>query len=252
MKSSVDVGPDGAPLKRMSGFPSQFVEMSDALGRYEKIAASVESISRRLPPAQFPRALDICCGSGQWASAMADAGYDVIGIDASAAQVDAARRRCAVARFHVGEMAAPPQGPFDLVLNTYSSFGYGLTQEEDLNTLRAWGSTLRGGGCMVMELADLERARYVFGSSRHLVRGDGVHAPKEDLRMDWEQQLLFVDYTMGDWMWGGFTRLYSSAQLVSMLKSVGFDRVFAAGDFTGTLPKRPQDWLVLTCWKSEK
>lgn len=249
MKSNAETALEQATLKKMGGFPIKFVEMSDALGRYDKIAAAAGHLASRLPPAQFPRMLDICCGTGHWAAAMAGLGYRVTGIDSSEEQIEAARARCGEARFVVGDMAEPPAGPFDLVLNTYSSFGYGLTKDEDLRMLRAWWSVLRYGGCMILEMADIERARHVFGTSDRVVRGDGVKMPKEDLRMDWEQQMLFVDYTMGEWQWGGFTRFYSADELAGMLETAGFNRVSVAGDFSGMQPKRPEDWMVLTCWK---
>lgn len=249
MKSNADSHGGDTPLRKMGGFPIKFVEMSSALGRYDKIAAAAQQVALRLPPAEFPRVLDICCGTGHWAMAMSRLGFSVTGIDASEEQIEAARARCMDARFEVGDMADPPTGPFDLVLNTYSSFGYGLTKDEDLRMLRAWWAVLRAGGCMILEMADIERARHVFGQSDRVVRGDGVEVPKEDLRMDWDRQLLFVDYTMGEWQWGGFTRFYSADELADMLQAAGFDRVSISGDFSGTRPKRPEDWMVLTCWK---
>ncbi len=249
MKFSIETDVEQEPLKKMGGFPVEFVRMSDALGRYDKVAAAAGHLALRLPPAKFPRVLDICCGSGHWAAAMAGLGYRVTGIDASEDQIEAARARCGEVQFVVGDMAEPPAGPFDLVLNTYSSFGYGLTKDEDLRMLGAWWSVLRDGGCMTLEVADIERARHVFGTSDRVVRGDGVQVPKEDLRMDWAQQMLFVDYTMGDWRWGAFTRLYSADELSAMLEMAGFSRVSVAGDFSGMQPKRPEDWMVLTCWK---
>ena len=248
MTSSADTAGVQRPLQRMGGFPPQFVEMSNALGRYDKVAGAASAIAARFPAAEFPRALDICCGSGHWASALHDRGYAVTGVDASAEQLASARRRCPDATFILGDMAQPPGGPFDLAINTYSSFGYGLTVDEDLEMLRAWHRALRDGGVLVMEGADMERARHVFGNTDLVLRGDGVQTPLEELRMDWARQLLFVQYTMPDWTWGGFTRLYTAAQLADLLARAGFRDIAAAGDFRGR-PKRPEDWLVVTCRK---
>jgi ubiquinone/menaquinone biosynthesis C-methylase UbiE len=134
-------------------------------------------------------------------------------------------------------------------LNTYSSFGYGLSRYEDLETLMAWQRVLRPGGCLIMEVVDIERVKFVFGDSTRVVRGDGHRVPREDLQMDWDQQLLFVRYTMDSWTWSGFTRFYTSEQLREMLTQAGFARVTFSGAFDGVAPKRPEDWAVATCWK---
>ena len=54
---------------------------------------------------------DLGCGSGVWAAALLDAGYDVLGIDQSEALLEIARRRAPAARFVHGslyETALPP------------------------------------------------------------------------------------------------------------------------------------------------
>ena len=46
--------------------------------------------------------VDVGCGSGIWARELVDAGYDVLGIDQSAAMIDLARRRVPEAAFRRG------------------------------------------------------------------------------------------------------------------------------------------------------
>ncbi len=70
-------------------------------------------------------ALDVCCGTGDLAFALASAGAEVVGIDFSAAMLDAARRRARAANptFQEGDALRLPHGDgrFDLV-----TIGYGL------------------------------------------------------------------------------------------------------------------------------
>ena len=57
------------------------------------------------------RVVDLGCGSGIWASVLAEAGYDVTGIDISSAMIELARARVPDGTFHVGsflEVALPP------------------------------------------------------------------------------------------------------------------------------------------------
>src|SRR5262245_16914733 len=46
--------------------------------------------------------VDLGCGSGIWAEALVKAGYNVLGIDISAAMIDIARQRVPKAQFQVG------------------------------------------------------------------------------------------------------------------------------------------------------
>src|SRR5512140_3568546 len=52
------------------------------------------------------RVLDVCCGTGHLAGLLAERGFRVAGIDASAEMVAHARQNVAGAEFHVGDVAA--------------------------------------------------------------------------------------------------------------------------------------------------
>jgi SAM-dependent methyltransferase len=52
--------------------------------------------------------VDLGCGSGLWAHRLVEQGYDVLGIDISAAMVKLARRREPRARFKVGSFLSVP------------------------------------------------------------------------------------------------------------------------------------------------
>ncbi len=48
--------------------------------------------------------VDLGCGSGIWATLLADRGYDVVGVDISAAMVEMAQRRVPEAQFHIASL----------------------------------------------------------------------------------------------------------------------------------------------------
>lgn len=48
--------------------------------------------------------VDLGCGSGIWAAALVEAGYDVVGVDQSAALLQIARERAPAARFVHGSL----------------------------------------------------------------------------------------------------------------------------------------------------
>ena len=52
--------------------------------------------------------VDLGCGSGIWARALADSGYEVVGVDISPAMIELARQRVPEATFHVQSFVAFP------------------------------------------------------------------------------------------------------------------------------------------------
>lgn len=107
------------------------------------------------------RVLDLCCGYGRHALALAEAGYMVTGLDSSNFLIDRAREiypHPNVA-YVVGDMRGPfPGAPFNAIVNFFTSFGYFDTVDEDQQVLHAVYNSLSGGGQFVM---DFFNARYV-------------------------------------------------------------------------------------------
>lgn len=230
-----------------AGFPLFFCEASDDLGRYNDIQVKVQHITEQFPVDTYPKVLDVCSGLGHFAGDLQSRGYTVTGVELSAEQVNEARKLHERVRFLVGDMGDVPQEEFDMVLNTYSSFGYRPTVAEDQEVLDSWYAAMRHEGVLIMELTDLERAQESFNYPNSvIVRNNGII--KEQLRCDWQNQMLYVCYEKGEQRYNGFTRLYSQEQLSEMLKAAGFRCIKLAGDFACS-HKKPTDRLVITCMK---
>ncbi len=243
----MDATAAGGGMNPASGFPPFFVEVSAQLGRYAEYALAAGAIARRYPPDKFPSVLDICAGPGHFAQHLSLEGYEVTGVELSSEQVESATRRYSTPRFLVGDMGALPAGPFDVLTNVYTSFGYLDSPEQDFALLRHWYSRLRPGGILVMELADLERARNRIPSEGSLRRRTGD--VEEYLSFDWDTQLLKVEYVADtDARWTCFTRIYDQQTLVRELHAAGFRTVEVGGDFAGAT-KDPDDNLVMVACK---
>jgi SAM-dependent methyltransferase len=104
-----------------------------------------------LPPAPA-RVADLGCGTGSLSLLLAEAGYDVHGVDLSPRMIDAARAKAAAAaapvHFSVADVAAPPMEPgsVDVVLVRHVLWAF----EEPADVLAAWISLLGPGGRLLL------------------------------------------------------------------------------------------------------
>jgi SAM-dependent methyltransferase len=82
---------------------------------------------------QVRRVLDLGCGTGGHSALLAERGYQVVGVDRSAAMLERARERGSSARFQVGDITAfELNETFDAVIIMFAVLGY-LTRNADLH-----------------------------------------------------------------------------------------------------------------------
>ena len=220
--------------------PPFFVEISDALGRYDHTVEDSMAISKVIPLGEFKTVLDICCGVGRVSHALSELGYSVTGIDLSDEQLEIARSRATGAMFQICDMAKPPAGPFDAIVNVYTSFGYAEDKIADQMILSYWLKSLRSGGRLIMELSDMERAMRVLNPEGYTHRE--TNGVKEVLIV--QDNMLNVDYEYHEKTLRCKTRLYWKEELEEMLINAGFSNVMLYGSFDLT-SKRPEDNLVI-------
>lgn len=117
----------------------------------------VDFLLRALRPAPGARILDIPCGYGRHAAALARLGFRVVGVDLSRAMIAEARRRfgkrprLAFVRRDMRRIAF--RGEFDAVVNLYTSFGY-FAPAENRAVLRRLARALRPGGTLLVDHRD--------------------------------------------------------------------------------------------------
>lgn len=100
------------------------------------------------------RILDVPCGQGRHAHLLAEAGFDVDGLDLSDELLARARTRGTGERlrYHHGDMRnLPPEwtGQFDAVLNLFTSFGFFADPADDRAVIAEFARVLRPGGVLV-------------------------------------------------------------------------------------------------------
>ena len=111
----------------------------------------------KLPPGS--RILDLCCGAGRHALALADAGYRVTGVDLSPVLLRKAKEADSggCVRWVEADMRALPEDGtfteyFDAVVNLFTSIGYFETDGEQLNVLKQIRMALMPGGRFVIDV----------------------------------------------------------------------------------------------------
>jgi SAM-dependent methyltransferase len=115
--------------------------------------------------ARPPRVLEVACGTGRVARALADAGCEVVGVDASAAMIDQAesQRPGGNPRWEVGDMRTFQVGEqFDIALIPGHSFQFMTTAGDQVAALDTIGRSLRPDGCVVIHI-DRPSSEWVAG-----------------------------------------------------------------------------------------
>ena len=100
------------------------------------------------------RILDVPCGQGRHAHPLAEAGFQVEGLDYSAHLIAKARARGTgpTLRYTRGDMRRMParwSNRFDAVLNLFTSFGFFADAADDARTIGEFARVLKPGGALV-------------------------------------------------------------------------------------------------------
>jgi SAM-dependent methyltransferase len=187
---------------------------------------------------EAPTALDLACGPGRHAIAMAWRGLDVTAVDLAEnllahARSEAARANVTVEFLRYDMREIPFVDRFDLAVQLFTSFGYFETDEEDLRVLGNVRRALHPGGYYALDLINAESLRrtLVPRSERDL---EGVRIVEEReiagrrvikrITIESEnQQRHFMESV----------RLYSPEEIAHLLVTAGFTPVQWFGDYYG-------------------
>ena len=109
------------------------------------------------------RVADLGCGSGLWARALVDAGYNVLGIDISAAMIEIARRRVPQGEFHVASLLKAKLPRCDAVTSLGECFNYLFDKNNSISELRQLFrrvyAALKPAGLLIFDVAEPGRGK---------------------------------------------------------------------------------------------
>ncbi len=201
------------------------------------------------------RILDVACGTGRHAVALAGRGHQVTCVDISPDYLAATGRRARAHGVHVElvladmrDLGALPRASFDAAINMYTSFGYFDRDEDNARSLTEIAGVLRPGGRLLVdtinrdwfvrnygpsEFAHTPGAEFVIRDYEIVNGAVIIHQnafDPERSRLRWtcrhsdqDREDVVVDY-----------RMYSLHELVALMRLGGLLPVRTLGDYDGS------------------
>jgi SAM-dependent methyltransferase len=186
-------------------------------------------------------ALDLCCGPGRHAIALAKRGIDVTAVDLTAHYLEMAREAAKADGIKIEFVQEDMRNfvrpkAYDLALIMYSSLGFFEDEREDQQVLRHMYESLTDGGTLLLEMAGKEWvAEHYEDTSCDDLPDGSVLVQRHKIIDDWrrvhnEWILIKGDraktYTFDH-------RLYSGTELSDRLLDAGFRSVCLKGSLEG-------------------
>lgn len=225
----------------------------------ELTAWEVKGVLQRLALPVGSAILDLCCGHGRHAIALAKRGYRVTGQDLSEfflrrAQADAESQGVQVRWVQSDMRHIPCQSEFDAVINLFGSFGYLENEEEDQQVLQQVQQALKPGGLFLLETMQREALLHSFAFHEINRHEDGLIVLQErsfDLlssRSHAQITLLAADGQRSEYHHS--VRLYTLTELARLLNNAGLPIQAYYGGLDGRDLHLTSQRQVVVCRKS--
>ncbi len=220
-------------------------DLHDAIFTPERIrlaATDVEQISALLTLPAGSSLLDLGCGVGRHSLEFARRGLQVIGVDRSECYLAEARKRAAtdglkVEWVHEDMRRFRRSAMFDTAVCLLTSFGYFENAADDQATIENVYASLKPGGTLLIDLMGREVLAKIFRPRDWHEEPDGTILLEERAVTD-DWQWLNVRWVLlkGDRRTERRFRLhlFTAADLATLLRGAGFERVRCYGALTGS------------------
>lgn len=222
-------------------FTGMAVDLWVAFGNEQQDAAEADFIERVLCLPAGAAVLDVPCGYGRHARALASRGHFLTGVDLSGAFLEVAKARqladAPAIRWEQREMRDLPwAGEFDAVICCGNSFGY-LEHEENIEFIRSVSRTLKVGGGFLIDTGVVAETLLPNYQAKHWYDVGGILMLIEN-RYDTSSGRLATEFTF---IRDGKTerrnstqQVYTLSELQRLLHDAGFGdfHAYASTDLT--------------------
>jgi SAM-dependent methyltransferase len=204
--------------------------------RAENEAATTLSV---LPIEPHQKILDLCCGNGRHCRALRQAGFEnVVGVDYSLPLLEHALAEPVHSVYVRGDMRLLPfhDGCMDAVLSFFTSFGYFITNLENLAVLDEIMRVLRTGGRFLLDYLNPTYVRGNFVPESVKEHGEFVIHERRSISEDGERiekEIVINNWGGEDHIYHESVRLYECAEMVEMLRSANLRVDGILGSFDG-------------------
>ncbi|HZO86894.1 MAG TPA: class I SAM-dependent methyltransferase [Chthonomonadaceae bacterium] len=209
--------------------------------RWAATAAEVDQVLTLLGLEPGTAILDLCCGPGRHSLELARRGYQVTGVDRTAAHLEKARAQAEVEGLNVEFVQEDmrrfcrPEA-FGGAINLFTSFGYFEDPADDGQVIANLRRSLKPGGTLVMDIVGKEVLARNF-RERFWEEKEGVlllQEPKISRFWSWIDGRWIVIQGNARREFTVSHRLYSGAELYALLKEYDFRDVEIYGDLSGS------------------
>jgi SAM-dependent methyltransferase len=225
--------------------------------RLADTSVEVGNIIKLLDIRENSRILDLCCGPGRHTLEFARQGFTISGVDRTLPYLRKAKNRAQKEHLDIEFIQSDMRSfkcldSFDVVLNLFTSFGYFGDAGDDQVVVENIYESLKPGGKLLMEMMGKEVLARIF-RERDWQEVDGhLILEERKLSQNWgwieSRWILFkenkrVEQTISH-------RLYSAAELSTLLTKVGFSNIQIYGDYEGSEYDHQAKRLVVMAQKN--
>lgn len=185
------------------------------------------------------RALDLACGPGRHAIALARRGFDVTAVDLSPTLLRYARGEAEAAGVSINFIQSDMRaiefaGEFDLGVQLFSSFGYFEQRDDDMLVLRHMRRSLHAGGYYALDL--MNRSWLENNLIAHSAREFDDISVIEDrwIADDRVNKSIAIPHDGRMMRFTESVRLFSPQQIDTMLREAGLVPEIWFGDYDGS------------------
>lgn len=201
----------------------------------------IENLVSLLGISPGARVLDLCCGVGRHSIELARRGFIVTGVDRTSAYLEKARKQAESEGLNIEFIEddmrrfCRPE-TFDAVINLFTSFGYFENPADDQKVVRNVYRSLKAGGVFLIDMMGKEVLARIFRERDWYEETGFTVLEERKLCKNWEwlenRWIIFKDGEKREFKIS--LRLYSAAELTSLLSESGFSTVDVYGELTGT------------------